>query len=422
MKKTIILFVGIILLISAISTTTFAEDNLDVLTIYDSVNIPEEEMKQMVEMCQEEYDFWLNSYRTKEAASAEAGYDIDLLLKNDGVVKLYRYDPRKEIIAGTDIDVILADSEKNYLIKTLDEEKIYANCDDDVYKQYLYGCEKKFAMLCGYALNGAKLFPKVEAFKDMTNIEIQGVYFVENPNGNWKPLAYPYRPSIMIYYVTNHGDFVYHCAGVEDYVIIPYDGYLFPIDVYRDLLVRQEELQKFYCGWDNSEENRLEGLLDVSEYWVHELSDTKSIDIRKNKRYEFLVRDKEYLGYFEIYFLAKGMGYENLYQFDSAIKKAGYIGGVQMSGYVPAPFDVSDTQYGFLEDMRAAGYTTYAECRAALDAMIAANSLPTETQPTPTPTPSKLWHLAWIIPVAVLVPTAVAVPIIVMKKRKKKDE
>ena len=137
-------------------------------------------------------------------------------------------------------------------------------------------------------------------------------------------------------------------------------------------------------------------------------------------KYKFIDDDPNYQGYSMMYFIGKGLGFESLSQFGDALRKAGYAGGVWLGGYTT--YGTSETQYGFIRDMGAAGYTTYAECRAALDAMIAANSLPTETQQTPTPTPSKLWHLAWISPVALLVPAAVAVPIIVVKKRKKKDE
>ena len=415
MKK-IIAFIGMaIFLFTALTTSVVGKDSEE--NGYDSINLSQEDINGIMAECQKLHGDISKTTNGKEHASSEMGYDIDLLLEQSGIVKIYRYDPRNDIISNANIGEVLAGAEKCYLIKRLNEENIYVSCDDADYKKHLYSFEKDFSRLCEYVLNGIGLFSKTNAYETLTDIEISRVYFVENPNGKWKPLAYPYRPSIMIYYVTNRGDFVYHCSSVEE----TYDEYLLPIEVYRELLVKQAELTEFYDMATDYDYNCLEGLSDIAEYWIRNSNDTRSIEKIKQEnvsKYAFLSQDPNYLGYHNLYFIGKGMGFDKLSQFDKALKSAGYIGGIQLSGWVTeTPF-----HYDFLEDMNASGYTTYAECRAALDAMIAANAPPAETQPTPTPAPSKLWHLAWIIPVAVIVPAAVIVPIIVTKKRKKKEE
>jgi hypothetical protein len=65
-----------------------------------------------------------------------------------------------------------------------------------------------YFQLYNYAVNGEELFKSVAATKDIDDLSIQNVFFVEE-----EIIPEP----LYVYYVTNHGDFILYKARTDEY-------------------------------------------------------------------------------------------------------------------------------------------------------------------------------------------------------------
>ena len=391
MKKLFSLFLVTIFLTSLVPITVFADETTDKETVYDSVKIPEEEIKQKMptmtnyhvlnyvyKRCDGDYD----------RMSAQLGYDAKRLFSTDEFIKLYNCDLRDVLASGGSVVDAANSATDNGYIKFLPE-------NTEGYRMQMawgtsestYNADRGFYIrMYDYVINGEALFSIALGSECPNDIEIQNVYAFEAKD-MWE--FGPVVISFMIYYVTNYGDYVFYHENLN----FGSSEYFFPAEKFIELSVARQSLID-YIGY-TANTDYYEIYDDISEYMVGEQGNV-----------EFLEELVD--GHRLSYALGKGMGFETRDELDDALKAGGY-----------------KNDEIFLKEMESAGYTTYEEYRIALDAAIVANahSSDSETMPADTeksaPTPSKLWHLAWIIPVAVLVPIGVVSVVIAEKKRKR---
>ena len=311
----------------------------------------------------------------------------DLYLEKDKFVKIYSNEglikkfadgvPLKDIVETSNTLVYkMFPSTTEYKYMTIFGDSVNGKEKDIV------GNEDGYYRVYTYALNPLQVFQLTPITKTFDDIVVENVYVFDDKYSHTVP-------TVFIYYVTNHGDFVYYMPTCSKTEWMSYE-YLIPVEIFSEIMSELYKTASFYRGLygglPTDAINHLRNF-DVTNYLV----DLNYENISTPTLFE--------------YYLGIGMGYSTYNELNDAVKLGGY-----------------SNIRSFEEDMKLRGLTTYEEYRTALDAMIAANAPPAETQPTPTPAPSKLWHLAWIIPVAILVPAAVIVPVTVIKKRKKKEE
>ena len=193
----------------------------------------------------------------------------------------------------------------------------------------------------------------------------------------------------LVYLDTNQGEYFCFCPDINE----PNSIYLIPAELYRNAIESRRYLDEFFTGYRNSGEYSsghpayygvsIDAMVDLSDYAVGEYVLENDYQLKEKANYE---------SYVKYYTVGKDIGFSTAEEFRLAVRASGY-------------FNIS----AFINAMEKNGTTSIEDYRKAL-------GLPIEKN-----TPSKLWHLAWIIPVAVLVPTAVAVPIIVVRKRKKRE-
>ena len=378
---------------------------------YDSVNIPDSELTNILNEHREKHEKISEWYG--EQASEKMGFDIDMLLESDGFVKVYNNaSVLEELVSGKDIYSVV-ERATPYIFKLFpmkeneySEDNAFANNGvfyvdkndgEGRFSEYII---KGYAVLQEYVLNPQKVFLNTEATKNLDNLTVSNVIFIDNFKKDNSDAV-----SFLIYYETNLGDYVYYApsfvtvsGAVEQDKIYDasFNDFLLPADEFYGLIAKSKKISDFFLYGKNFFGERLYDIYSLADisYVVGEPVFPENIGAGNI-----------------IYDLGVGLGYSCYMDFEKAVQLGGF-----------------ETVEAFKAVTEEEGCITYDECRALLDEAIEARKNP----PPVTSTPSgggdttqnmpdeggKYNFLFWLIP-SVLVVLAAAVAIFIVKKKKK---
>lgn len=441
MKRIASFLLSSCIFILLLSINIFAETNRDIYNEsveqnkeYDSLNFSDSEKEKIKEGLDSLYQEYIRTYGEEAVASAAVGYDINILKDNTGFVKIYYdYDPRNDLISGLSIDAVIQKAEKEIEQRPAGsyiEQHIYAKpASDDVVlvcserREYNvfeepYTSYRAYSEFFKYFSDIDSLFTSAEITKNMEDVAVKQIYMFHV--AAYIPIVY--SEPVLAYISTNKGDFILYRFDVD----CKCNEYLIPLDEFVSITEKMFEIESLYT--DTDDKNRLEGIADLSGYLVGENEQEIS---QQYYRFPFFRNDTEFIGLRTKYHFIKGIGYESESQFYEALQKIdpAYLGVFHEGGFNSNSNEIS--WWEFLQILTDAGCTTYAECRAYIDAAIEAkeNSISDTDVPTaedksePSNQPSSDGRsyklLAWIIPSAVVAISGAVATAVILKKKKR---
>ena len=237
MKKIAILLCTIILTLSVMCINISATSSGSV--IYDSVNIPDNEL----------------------AAVKDNETDI--------VIKIYNGFYLHGFAQRATIEELLSDKyvlEEEYMVFEISESSItnikYKAIRDGVVRRLMFGTqfiEMFEEVIYEYALSYDSLFSSVKATKLLQDLSVSEIYVLDGATS---------CQALYIYFVTNHGDYVYYSPAPN-----PKQQYLIPLDLLCDLA---ETMSKNINPDEDGDIGEIEDLMDLSNYKVGNTSQEQS--------------------------------------------------------------------------------------------------------------------------------------------------
>lgn len=416
MKKTVLLLLTIAMLLPICIAVVYAEDADSQGNTYDSVTLPDEVYDELTVIHQSTYDkisendnglsaffFCPDMAAFKESKTFIKINHGDLVFEDGLSVKESVRRSAEASSNATDIGSEYIAKHIPYskddipedVLSQLSEASIDAFLNDYIGGHYIYSAKAhesdisvvsdcsclawdapihSFYFRC--AFDTQSLFDECKGINTEGDIVLKEIHCLEARFH--KPLG----PDMgaLVYIDTNQGE--YFCFFPE--FNEPNSIYLIPAELYRKAIDSRKCLDEFFTGYPYYYRVSVDAMVDISDYVIGENASASDSQLQEKATYE---------SYVKYYTVGKDIGFSTAEEFRLAVEAAGY-------------YDIG----AFINAMEKKGTTSVEEYRKAL-------GLPIEKSP-----PNKLWHLAWIIPVAILVPAAVIVPIIVTKKRKKREE
>lgn len=235
MKKIAILLCSILLTLPMICSNTYATSSGSV--IYDSVNIPDNELAAVKD---NETDIVIKIYNGFYLPGFDQRATIEELLSDKYVLKeeyMVFYNPYSV----------------NYkIIEDGVVGRIYSHFTS-FYEDVIYE----------YALSYESLFSSVEATKLLRDLSVSEIYVLDGA---------PSVDALYIYFVTNHGDYVYYNNLT--------DQYLMPIELFYDFVETMQKNRDPYADGGNVE--NIEDIIDLSNYKVINTNQEQNDQLNNN--------------------------------------------------------------------------------------------------------------------------------------------